>query len=195
MFVCRYSPSVQAETGKYKSQHGVGATAHFYSQKLGHKVSETTAHSLKKAYLKGVKEKRAADDEGDVRLLPMKKCGRPVLLGEVLDKKVQQYLTRVRDGGGVASAKIAMAAAKGILMSCDRLRLVEFGGDVQLNRQWAYSLLRRMNFVQRKVTSCTAQATVSGGCGNNCGDGRNPCRVNTSLGSDRSQNCAIQPSR
>jgi hypothetical protein len=52
-------------------------------------VSETTANSLKKAYLEGVREKRAAEDNGDVMLLPMKKRGRPVLLGEALDRKVQ----------------------------------------------------------------------------------------------------------
>ena len=46
---------------------------------------------------------------GDVTLLPMKKCGRPVLLGEVLERKVQKCLVRVRDGGGVVSVRIAMA--------------------------------------------------------------------------------------
>ena len=65
----------------------------------------------------------------------MKKRGRPVLLGEVLDTKVQQYLRRVRDGGGVVSARIVMAAARGILLSCDRSRLIEFGRDVELKKQ------------------------------------------------------------
>lgn len=95
-----------------------------------------------------MKEKRAADNDGDVRLLPMKKRGRPLLLGEVLDTRVQQYLRKVREGGDVVSARIAMAAARGILLSCNRSRLVEFGGDVELNRQWAYSLLRRMKFIK-----------------------------------------------
>ena len=95
-----------------------------------------------------MREKRAADDDGDVRLLPMKKCGRPVLLGEVLDTKVQQYPQRVREGGRVVSTRIVMAAARGILLSCNRSRLVDFGGDVDLNRQWAYSLLKCMKFVK-----------------------------------------------
>ena len=38
-------------------QHGVAVAARFYSRKLGQSVSETTASSLKKAYLQGVKEK------------------------------------------------------------------------------------------------------------------------------------------
>ena len=89
---CRYDPSIRAEIGKYASQHGVAATARLYSRKLGHKVSETTANSLKKAYLEGVREKRTAVDDGDVTLLPMKKRGRPVLLGEVLDRKCRSTL-------------------------------------------------------------------------------------------------------
>ncbi len=112
----------------------------FFSRKLSHRVSETTVHSIKNVYLEGVKEKRAAQDDGDVSVLYPKKRGRPVRLGEDLDTKVQLYLRKVRKGGGVLSARIAMAAARGILLSCDRSRLVEFGGHVELNRHWAYSL-------------------------------------------------------
>ncbi len=112
----------------YSRQHRIAAAARFFSQKLGHRVSETTVESVKKAYLQGMKEKRAAEDDGDVSVLPPKKCGRPVLLGEDIDSKVHVYLRKVREGGGVVSARIAMAAARGILLSCDRSRLVEFGG-------------------------------------------------------------------
>ena len=153
LFLYRYSPSVRAEIGKYASQHGVAAAARFYSRKLGRSVSETTTSSLKKAYLQGVREKMAAEDDGDVRLLPTKKRGRRVLLGEALDAKVQHYLKRVRQGGGVVSARIVMAAARGIVLSCNRSRLAEFGGDVAITRHWAYALLRCMNFVKRKATT------------------------------------------
>ena len=159
--LCRYSPHVRADIGKYVSQHGIVATARFYTRKLGHSVSEATAYSLKKAYLHSVREKRAANDDGDVRLLPMKKRGRPVLLGEVLDVKVQQYLRRVRERGGVVSARIAMAAARGILLAHNRSRLVEFGGDVELNRQRAYSLLKRMKFIKRKATTAKSKHSTA----------------------------------
>ena len=68
-------------------------------------------------------------------VLPPKKRGRPVLLGEDLDGKVQLYLQKVREGGGVVSARIAMAAARGILLSCDQTKLVEFGGHVRRAEQ------------------------------------------------------------
>ena len=65
-----------------------------------------------------------------------------------MDHKVQVYLKKVREGGGAVSARIAMAAARGILLKCNQSMLAEFGGPVQLNRHWAHSLLKRMNFVQ-----------------------------------------------
>ena len=71
------------------------------------------------------------------------------------------YLRRVRDGGRVVTARIAVAAARGILMSCDHSKLAEFGGHVTLNRFWAYSLLKRMKFVKWKVTTAKSKHAVA----------------------------------
>ena len=51
-----------------------------------------------------------------------------------LDTSVQMYLKKVREA---VSARIMMAAARGILLKCE---LVEFGGHIELTRQWAHSL-------------------------------------------------------
>ena len=50
-------------------------------------------------------------------MLPCKKRGRPTLLGHDLDTQVQLYLKKVRESGGVVSARIAIAAARGIIMA------------------------------------------------------------------------------
>ena len=86
-----------------------------------------------------------------------------MLLGKDLDQKVQLYLHKVREGGGVVSARIAMAAARGILLSCDsdRAKLVEFGGHIHLNRHWAYSLFKRMKFIKRKATTSKSKYTIA----------------------------------
>ena len=121
-------------------------------------ISESTVRSIRDVYKD---HKRNQQDEGDIQFLPVKKRGRSVLLGEDVDMKVQAYLKKVRDEGGVVSARIAMAAARGILLSCDRSRLVEFRGHVNLSRQWAYSLLKRMKFVRRKATTSKSKYTVA----------------------------------
>ena len=50
-----------------------------------------------------------------------------------------------------------MAATRGILLSTDQSKLAEFGGCVELNRHWAYSLMDRTHFVQRKVTTAKSK--------------------------------------
>ena len=75
--------------------------------------------------------------------------------------KVQMYLKKVREREGVVSARIAVAAARGILLTCNRSILAEYGGHVELNVDWTYSLLHRMNFVQRKVTTAKSKHAVA----------------------------------
>ena len=159
MFAYRYSPHVQADIGKYASLHGVTAAARYFSRKLGQTVSQTTVRSIRDSYNEEVKRKRKAEGDGDVALLPMKKRGRPLLLGDEVDAKVQAYLRKVRQVGGAVTSRIAIAAARGILLSCNKSLLLEFGGPVSLNRHWAYSFFKRMGFVQRKGTTAKSKGT------------------------------------
>ena len=148
--------------GKYASHHGPRATARHFSRKLGENVSESTIRSIRSAYLEGINRKRPVEldkEEGEIVALPVKKRRRLVLLGHELDTLVQKYLRKVRDGRGAISTRIVMAAARGIILKCDRNKLVEFGGYIEINRQWAHSLLKRMNFVQRKLTTAKSKDT------------------------------------
>lgn len=139
----------------------MAAAARRFSRKLNQSLSESTVRSIKDAYKIEVARKRKLQEDDEILSLPEKKRGRSVLLGEDLDKKVQLYLKNVRQGGGIVSSRIAMAAARGLLLSYDKHRLAEFGGPVQLNRHWAYSLLKRMNFVKRKATTAKSKQTES----------------------------------
>ena len=51
------------------------------------------------------------------------------------------------------SASVSLVAARGILLSIDCTQLVEYSGHIQLNKQRAYKLLHRINFVKRKSTT------------------------------------------
>ena len=86
---------------------------------------------MKKAHLKRTREKRTAEDKHDnFHMLPLRKRGRPVLLGEDIEWKVQLYVEKVKEGGGVVTGKIVVAAARGSLMQCARSKLLEYGGDI-----------------------------------------------------------------
>lgn len=130
-----------------------------FSRRFKTKVNPSTVHFIKTAYLE-TKKKRRAEDDGDVSVLPCRKRGRPYLLGEELDTIVQLYLKKVREGGGVVSSRIAMAAARGIVLTYDSSKLTEFGGHIELNKSWAFSLLNRMKFVQRKSTTAKSKYTI-----------------------------------
>ena len=106
-------PSVRADIGRYTCVYGTAAAARHFSKKLGHPVDASYVHSIKKAY-KEKGAKRAERDGEDVRVLPPKKRGRPLFLCKDLDGKLQQYMLKVRDGGGIVSARIMIAAARGI---------------------------------------------------------------------------------
>ena len=58
-----------------------------------------------------------------------------------MDEKVQLYIKKVQESEGVVTARIAMAAACGILLSYNKHKLEEFGGNIHITRDWAYSLL------------------------------------------------------
>ena len=157
----RYSASVRAAVGKYASQHGVAAAACYFPSKLGECVSEThTVRSIRSADIEGMKRTRTVEldkEQAEIIALPSKERGRPVLLGQKLDSLVQMYLTKVKEAGGAVSERIAMAAARGILLKYDCTMLVEFGGHIELNWQWNHSPLKRMKFVQRKVTTAKSK--------------------------------------
>ena len=150
----QYSAKERAEIGKYACTNGIAATSRVFSRKLGHQVSKTTIVSIKKAYLE---QKQLQEQEvgcgsvrGEVKLLPCKQRGRPLLLG-ALDRKVQLLLEKIRSSGGVVNTRIALAAAKGIVMYYSPSFLVENGGHTELIRNWAMSILQRMNFVKTKL--------------------------------------------
>ena len=124
-------------------------------------VSRTTAHDYKVAYEKELSRKRKAGDvDLSVKALPAKKRGRKLLLGDEIDKKVQKYLRALRDNAGSVSIDIVIAAAKGIVMKTNKHMLIEYGGHVDLSKNWAKALIKRMGFVKRKGTTSKSKDTV-----------------------------------
>ena len=76
---------------------------------------------------------------------------RPLLLG-YLDSKVQLHLKKVREIGGTINTRIAMSAARGLVLHYNPSLLKEHSGHAELSRNWALSLLEQMKFVKRRAT-------------------------------------------
>ena len=57
-------------------------------------------------------------------------------MGDEMEKQLRLYLMKICEHGGVVTASIAIAAARGIVLSKDHSKLVEFGGYIDFSRQW-----------------------------------------------------------
>ena len=149
------------EIEKYAAYHGATAAARKFSKQLGYPVRVSIVHSIKKAYANKLKIKRAVESGPvEIQHLCPKKRGQPCLLRDALDVKLQKYLQWIREEGGSVLSRIVKAAARGILLAYDKAKLTKFGGHISLSKQWAHSLLHRMNFVQRKGTTSKSKFTV-----------------------------------
>ena len=102
-----------------------------------------------------LKQQRKQYPDKDVAVvsLPTKPQGRPLLLGQELDKAVQDYIEALRVAGGVVNSTIIVAAANGIVSAKDPSLLVSRGGSISINKNWAKSLLSRMKYVKRKCSN------------------------------------------
>ena len=158
----KLAPAKQAAIGKYASLHGNQAAIRHFSKQLEVELKVTSVHTWKTKYLAELNRKRKAGEADDltVKSLPVRKRGRPLLLGEKLDSQVKSYIQAVRGGGGVVTTSITMAAATAIVQKADRTLLGENGGPITITNNWAKSLLHRMNFVKRRGSS-TAKLTVT----------------------------------
>ena len=92
-------------------------------------------------------------EEVIVESLPMKKRGRPPLLGENNDSCLRKLLVSMRSRGAPVGTSIVIGVGRRIMLKRDRSSLEEFGGTVQLNKEWAKSVLRRMGFTKRRANS------------------------------------------
>ena len=90
--------------------------------------------------------------EDSLDKLESKKRGRPTVLMEDLEQKVIDYIKSLRLAGGVVNMAIALNIGRGLVIDKDKFLLRENGGNIDLTRDWARSLLRRLNFTKRKST-------------------------------------------
>ena len=100
--------------------HGNAPAFRRFSKELDTDIQKSSVYTLKLKYLAEVnfKQQLGEADTG-VTGLTLKKRGIPLMLGE-LDGEVKHYIKAAREGGGVITTAIIMAAATAILSRADR---------------------------------------------------------------------------
>ena len=89
----KLTPEQKAMIGRYATENGiVNAIRHFKGDFPEDSLKESMIRGWKKAYLLELESCRRTGKDRTVKELPHKKMGRPLMLGEDLDKQVQVYL-------------------------------------------------------------------------------------------------------
>ena len=146
----------KAIIGKYAAEHGIVAAVRHFSNEFP-ELKDTTVHGWKVKYLFELEKCKSEGRELVVKELPVAKMGRPLLLGEELDKAVQHYVFALRDLGGVVNTRIVRAAAAGMVKRKDARLIAANGGHMTLSKDWARYFLQRIGFVKRKGTTKAVQ--------------------------------------
>ena len=76
-----------------------------------------------------------------------------MLLSKKIDSAVQEYVLKLREYRCPVDIYLVVAAGEGITKAMVRLSIAEPGRPTKLTKSWAKSLLKRMNFTKRKVST------------------------------------------
>jgi len=141
------------QIGKRAAEHGVTAAIRYFKTKFPDlPLKETTVRRLKNLYHQELLTKPLElGDDIVPELVPMKR-GRPLLIGDELDRQVREYILETRRVGGDINTAVVIAGGTGIVMS-QNPSLLKGMKDGKLTKDWAKYVLQRMGFVKRKATT------------------------------------------
>ena len=140
------TPAQRFEVGKRAAEHGVAAALRYFEKKYPHlALKETSVRRLRNLYQEKLKMQTIEGEAttSEVQEIPRKKSGRPLLLPDKLDVKVQECIKELRRNGACVGTSVVVATDL----------LVSNGGYIDLTDNWAKSLQTRMGFVKRKASS------------------------------------------
>ena len=142
-----YTPEQKAKIARYTIDNGPTKAARHFSETLGKKLNESTVRSIKSSYLI-----QSNYNKETLTLVKPKPRGRPKLLGDDLDSEVCDYIRDLRDEGGCVNNIIVQSIGRGVVLKRNKSLLPEYGGKLELSREWSRSVLDRLNFKKRKAT-------------------------------------------
>jgi hypothetical protein len=149
-----FTSEEKALIGKRAAEFGVRASIRYFSKKFPHRsLKESSVRTWMTKYRRELAARKRAGEDTTVTALGKKKIGRPLMLGQDLDRQVRAYLTALRENGAVVNTAIAIACAKGVVKCHDSNLLECNGGHILLTKHWAKYLLKRMGFVKRRAST------------------------------------------
>ena len=139
----KISQESKAEIGKYASENGVTRAIKNFKDK---NLKPSTVRDWRTLYLPQLKKLSKEAEPGQAVVVPAKPRRRPPLLGDKLDSLLKDRIISMRARGAPVGTNVIICIGQGILLKNDKRSLEEFGGHVELGKEWARSILRRMRY-------------------------------------------------
>ena len=137
------TPAQQFKVGKRAVEHGVTTALKNFQKKYPNlRLKETSVRHFMNLYQEKVKIQNTEDEAttSEVQEMPYKKSGRPLLLSDKLDLKVQKCVKELPRNGANVGTSVVGATAQGAIMNKYANLLVSNGGYIKLTDEWAKSL-------------------------------------------------------
>ncbi len=147
-----FTAEEKATIAKRAAELGVTNTIRFFKKKFtDRKLKESTVRLWVKRYKQVLASRKKQGKENmEVAKLENMKRGRPLMLGEVLDRQVQMYIKTLRSKGCHINTAIVMATALGIVKNRDSNLLSSNGGHIEISKHWGKHFLARLGYVKRR---------------------------------------------
>ena len=154
------TPAQKFQIGQRVSEYGVTSTLCYFSKKCPDlPLKETSIRRLKNLYRDNLVKRLHIDNSDEVQELTGCKIGRPLLLGDDLDRQVKEYVKYIQERGSVVNTAVVIAATEGIIMNKNSNLLSCNDGGILLTKDWAKYLLKHMGMVKQKANT-KAKVTV-----------------------------------
>ena len=75
------------------------------------------------------------------------------MIGDHLDAEVRLLIEAMQQGGTVVNTEVIIGTAIGVVSPYDANLLLTNGGPIDISKEWAKRLLRRMGLVKRQGTT------------------------------------------
>ena len=128
------TPAEKFKIGQRASEHGVTSALHYFSKKFPDlPFKKISVRRLKDLYRENLKRPRSDNSDDVQELTTGQKIGRPLRLGDNLDRQVREYVKYLRERGCVVNTAVVIAAAEGIVMN-KNANLSCNGGGIFMHR-------------------------------------------------------------
>eukprot|EP00117_Sycon_ciliatum_P034838 scpid48499/ scgid26512/ Pogo transposable element with KRAB domain len=133
-----YDDELRTKISKHACLHGQRSASRYFSKELGRTVAPSTVASITKKY----KQHLVSAPSGEN--FTKSDRGRPLMLPNQADSRVQSYVRAIRKTGGVVNTSIVLATAIGVAQQTAPQVLESNGGWLGFSsRAWGKSLLKR----------------------------------------------------